>query len=880
MTERVTDTGDDLADARLQTALSYAARGWHLLPVGQNKRPRGGIGLASATTDERAIRGWFQRWPNCSVALACKPSGVVVIDCDRGHADGADGVATFEALAGPEPHGAALIARTPKGGEHRLYATPDGIEFRSKNHVAPGVDVKASGGEFGGYVVLPSGSGADGRSWLEGDPFEDELTPPPAWLVDWLIETVGVVDTHLERTAAPPGPGKVTPAGTVDDVTLERVRSALLSIPSTEGRDIWLKAIYGAKDALLGDERGAEIVESWSSQAPAYDERTQTGQYRRGEAGRIYRTARLPEDATGVDLVSEASLFDLAIEHGWEDGGDPLGGVTIDIKPKSATAAQASEAGRPVNVSNVAFHDVFDRCLRVLAGQDDVLQAGGRLCRRIGTEAFTLFVPLSEGEVAERLSRAITFTRQTGKSCMRSDPPRAVVAALVEKRPTWPLVRQAPRTGIEKPARDWTDLLNDPPMAWLVRGWLPAQGVAALAGKPGDGKSVLLLDACLRGANGQTWFGHRMATFSTLYFAGEGEDGMPARMRAWKAANPEARAEGGHTVHIVPRVPRLNTSEGIDDLHRELAEFEHTVGRLPNVVVLDTWALATAGGDENSAGDAGLALAALRDLAARGILVVVVHHVRKVEKGRSREKPSAPTLDDLRGSGALGGNLDVALMTADRGDGLELWCVKARDGQRHDPIRYAILSQVTGKSLPDGSAEDGPIAVPAPRVGLPKTEADPDAAADAADAANTAKLFRAVAVLNGAPTSRDDLCKAAHVRAKDGRSLIARAIGQGELIESPSGRRHSYSLPGQPNGVRTHTPHTPRDAGTAGTPPAPAVRDGGGTAADGGTANMDWGQPEGPKGKGRKSKTRIVVEPERVQPGDADYLHGRREGHP
>lgn len=43
---------------------------------------------------------------------------------------------------------------------------------------------------------------------------------------------------------------------------------------------------------------------------------------------------------------------------------------------------------------------------------------------------------------------------------------------------------------------------------------------------------------------------------------------------------------------------------------------------------------------------------------------------------------------------------------------------------------------------------------------------------------------------------------------------------------------------------------------------------------------LDDGQPEQPKGKRRKAKARVAVEPERVQPDDADFEHGRGEVQP
>jgi putative DNA primase/helicase len=78
------------------------------------------------------------------------------------------------------------------------------------------------------------------------------------------------------------------------------------------------------------------------------------------------------------------------------------------------------------------------------------------------------------------------------------------------------------------------DLLNAPPMCWLIQGVLPAEGLAALYGACGSGKSFLTLDMGLSLAAGDNyWFGCKVRQTPVTYICLEGEAGMGKRLKAW-----------------------------------------------------------------------------------------------------------------------------------------------------------------------------------------------------------------------------------------------------------------------------------------------------------------------------------------------------------
>ncbi|MGC8703819.1 MAG: AAA family ATPase, partial [Thiomonas sp.] len=73
-----------------------------------------------------------------------------------------------------------------------------------------------------------------------------------------------------------------------------------------------------------------------------------------------------------------------------------------------------------------------------------------------------------------------------------------------------------------------------PPVRWLVRGVLPAEGLAALFGASGSGKSFLALDLAAAIAEGRRWFGYRVNAAPVVYVGLEGEAGLSQRVQAWE----------------------------------------------------------------------------------------------------------------------------------------------------------------------------------------------------------------------------------------------------------------------------------------------------------------------------------------------------------
>lgn len=144
------------------------------------KHPRTRRGIYDASADERVIRRWWGLFPDSNVGVVTGArSGLLVLDVDPRHG-GDSALAELERQRGALPE--TVRALTGGGGVHYYFAHG---EVAPSRPVAPGLDVKASGG----YVVAPPSLHVSGRryAWEIGAaPEEMPLARAPRWLLDRL----------------------------------------------------------------------------------------------------------------------------------------------------------------------------------------------------------------------------------------------------------------------------------------------------------------------------------------------------------------------------------------------------------------------------------------------------------------------------------------------------------------------------------------------------------------------------------------------------------------------------------------------------------------------------------------------------------------------
>jgi putative DNA primase/helicase len=184
-----------LADAALQ----YARHGWYVFPCGtESKKPliAGGHGFLDATRDESQIRAWWAQEPHANIAVATEASNLVVVDVDPRNG----GDATFEGLR--EELGAGVfdtvIALTPSGGQHYIYAA-QGAPVKSRaNSLGAGVDLKAAGGYI---MVAPSVFSGRRYEWENDAGFFDR--DHPMAFPEALREKIAPIQDKPTAAAAP-----------------------------------------------------------------------------------------------------------------------------------------------------------------------------------------------------------------------------------------------------------------------------------------------------------------------------------------------------------------------------------------------------------------------------------------------------------------------------------------------------------------------------------------------------------------------------------------------------------------------------------------------------------------------------------------------------
>lgn len=162
-------------------------------PCGKNaaKHPYGKLapnGLLSATTESGIIKHWWGYLaPQANLGVVT--DRLIVIDVDPRH----DGDVSFRALEAE--HGQMPLtwrALTGGGGEHIIFACPDGIEIANvvaelmtDPPLGKGIDIRARGG----YIVAPPSRHISGRPYcwsVDHHPQDTLLAFAPAWLIERL----------------------------------------------------------------------------------------------------------------------------------------------------------------------------------------------------------------------------------------------------------------------------------------------------------------------------------------------------------------------------------------------------------------------------------------------------------------------------------------------------------------------------------------------------------------------------------------------------------------------------------------------------------------------------------------------------------------------
>jgi len=214
------------------------------------------------------------------------------------------------------------------------------------------------------------------------------------------------------------------------------------------------------------------------------------------------------------------------------------------------------------------------------------------------------------------------------------------------------------------------EVIKQPPIQWIIPGFLQERKLWLLYGDSNTGKSFVALDMGLSLACGLPWHGRTVRQGAVVYVCAEGMDGISGRLRAW--------LEFHHVAADIPDFHIIDTSPNLldpVDVASIIAEIKQRLDDAPLMVVFDTLAASMPGADENSSEGMGMALSSMRRIQREcGCGVMLVHH-----SGKDRARGP-------RGHSSLRGAFDAALeVTADEETGLmTLHADKGRDFNKRD----------------------------------------------------------------------------------------------------------------------------------------------------------------------------------------------------
>lgn len=229
---------------------------------------------------------------------------------------------------------------------------------------------------------------------------------------------------------------------------------------------------------------------------------------------------------------------------------------------------------------------------------------------------------------------------------------------------------------------------------WLVEDIMFCGDFCLQYGASQSGKSFLAVDLALCVARGEPWFGKKTRKGGVLYQAGEGGMGLLSRLKAYRQ---EHGVKGDLPFVLLPKRVDLYAHEadnGIEAFLSEIAAQKAWLTTPLELVVIDTFATATPGANENASEDVSRALRNVQRIQeASGAAVLVVHH-----KNAGGEKP--------RGHTSLYANADAALeviRSEENPSERTLRVAKVKDGEDGEKIGFTL------ESVEIGTYDDGKL---------------------------------------------------------------------------------------------------------------------------------------------------------------------------
>lgn len=319
--------------------------------------------------------------------------------------------------------------------------------------------------------------------------------------------------------------------------------------------------------------------------------------------------------------------------------------------------------------------DLVLRAKQVGLWHKSALQASAHLLGRGTPPDVTL-------DMLTPLLRQPGYTNLQTRNDLRTMIDGALKRGIYQSRDVEPPLVDVPVSGASSPLKSAPlnpfqsidQLIDMPPVEWIIENYLPELGMSALYGPPGVFKSFVALDMGLSVAYGLPWHGMTVKQRRVLYVCAEGQHGLGTRALVWR----EHRAQGQRTdqFHVLPVPVNFLDPACVEQLITAISAHLGGVG----LTIIDTLARNFGTGDENSTKDMKAYIDGAAMLIAMGSHVCHVHH-----SGKDDSK-------DERGSSAFRGALDTVLkLHREPGaDLVTLYMQKQKDAPEALPMRLTV----------------------------------------------------------------------------------------------------------------------------------------------------------------------------------------------
>lgn len=218
------------------------------------------------------------------------------------------------------------------------------------------------------------------------------------------------------------------------------------------------------------------------------------------------------------------------------------------------------------------------------------------------------------------------------------------------------------------------------PVHWLIKNFLPHATLGVLYGESSSGKSFLAFDMCAALGRGVSWNNATTRCARVLYVVAEGVGGFNQRIRAYcHQQGIQSEALGIDVISDV--TPNLLDAGHVTNLIADIK----ALGPY-DLIVMDTFAQVTPGGNENSGEDMGRALAYCRKISqSSGAMVLLIHH-----SGKDASKGA-------RGWSGLRAACDVELEVTRFENERCVQVTKLKDGRDGAQFGFKLLDVILGQ---------------------------------------------------------------------------------------------------------------------------------------------------------------------------------------